>query len=55
MLLVYFIIMTFPATPADSIDINIIGRYSIEQCEYMRSSFPIKPNRLVVCANIREL
>ena len=55
MLLVYFIIIMFPATPTDNIDINIIGRYTVEQCEYMKATFPNKPNRLVVCANIREL
>jgi len=55
MLLAYLIIITFPLTPADKININIVGRFPVEMCESLKSSIPDKPNRLVVCSNIRDL
>lgn len=55
MSLVYFIIIIFPASPTDNIDINIVGKYPAAQCEFMKAIFPSKPNHLLVCANLREL
>jgi len=53
--IVYLIIILFPASPSDNIKIDVVGRYTVAQCDFIKNTISPKHNQLVVCANIRDL